>query len=125
MLSLIGNPSSLYLNRALHGRAKMANYISRVELHSASYEDYETLHGAMQRQGYSRTIVGDDGATYNLPTGTYDVSGTTASLAQALNAAEAAAKETKKKYSIIVAERTAARWTGLSKIETRSLVGKY
>jgi hypothetical protein len=57
MLSLIGNPSSLYLNRALHGRVKMANYISRVELHSASYEDYETLHGAMQRQGIRALLL--------------------------------------------------------------------
>jgi hypothetical protein len=93
----------------------MSSFISRVELHSATYQDYETLHAAMKRQGFSRTIVSNDGSTYYLPTGTYDVASTTSSLAQALTAAETAAKETNKKYSIVVAERIAATWAALSK----------
>ncbi|MGA2047278.1 MAG: hypothetical protein ABSG96_06275 [Terracidiphilus sp.] len=93
----------------------MASYIARVELHSASYEDYETLHATMLQRGFSRTIVGGDGATYFLPTGTYDVAATNATLDQAYNAAVAAAADTKKSYSLIVAVRGAAKWVGLAK----------
>jgi site-specific DNA-cytosine methylase len=51
------------------GKRKMANYIARVELHTATYEDYERLHASMQARGYSRTIAGDNGTVYKLPTG--------------------------------------------------------
>lgn len=93
----------------------MASYIARVELHSATYQDYEILHGAMGQRGFSRTILGSDGANYYLPTGTYDIASTSASLQQAFDAAVAATKETRMNYSIIVAERNAAKWVGLTK----------
>ncbi len=35
----------------------MAAFTTRVELHSAGYEDYETLHAAMEAEGFSRTIT--------------------------------------------------------------------
>ncbi len=92
----------------------MANYIARVELHKATYQDYEQLHANMAGRGYARTIVGDDGKTYQLPTGTYVARNATASLQVALDAAEEAATETGKAWSIIVADWSAARWNGLS-----------
>jgi hypothetical protein len=46
----------------------MSYYITRVELHYANYADYENLHAVMQRAGFSRVFVGDDGQTYHLPT---------------------------------------------------------
>jgi hypothetical protein len=48
----------------------MANYIAKVELHAASYDDYEELHDKMRQQGFSRQIRGGDGKDYHLPTGT-------------------------------------------------------
>jgi hypothetical protein len=51
----------------------MSNYIVRVELHSAGSEDYEILYAQMEQRDYSRTTVGSDGFTYELPTGTYVV----------------------------------------------------
>jgi hypothetical protein len=92
----------------------MASYLGRVELHYASDDDYQTLHAAMAQRGYSRMIVGGNGSTYYLPTGTYDIASTTISLQQALDAANAAAKTTGKNYSIIVAERSGAQWIGLA-----------
>jgi hypothetical protein len=92
----------------------MANYIARVELHRADNDDYEQLHTSMANKGYSRTIRSDDGKDYQLPTGTYVVSNTNVTIDTALNAAKAAANETGKSSSIIVADWTKASWNGLA-----------
>jgi len=86
----------------------MANYLARVELHNAKYEDYETLHEAMRQRGFVRTIVANNGKKYQLPTGTYVAEKTTATLEQAYSAAQAAATETGKSYWAIVVDWTAA-----------------
>ena len=91
----------------------MANFIARVELHSASYTDYENLHIYMQQYGYARTVRGDDGKTYQLPTGTYVSASATSSVAAALQGAVAAANATGKTSSVIVADWNSARWQGL------------
>lgn len=91
----------------------MPNYIARVELHSASYADYENLHVYMQHAGYERTIKGDDGKTYQLPTGTYVNNGRFPSLVVAQQAAVSAANATGKNSSVIVADWNSARWQGL------------
>lgn len=89
----------------------MANYLARVELHNAKYEDYETLHEAMRQRGFVRTIVANDGKKYQLPTGTYVAEKTTATLEQAYSAAQAAAKETGKSSWVIVVDWTSARFS--------------
>jgi hypothetical protein len=91
----------------------MANYLARVELHLASSGDYEKLHVSMQQRGYVRKITGEDGVVYQLPTGTYFVTGTSAVLSVALNAAVDAANETGKQSAVFVTDWQAARWYGL------------
>lgn len=91
----------------------MPNFIARVELHSASYADYENLHLFMQQRGYTRTLKGSEGKTYQLPTGTYISAGSMASANAALLAAVAAANATGRASSVIVAEWTSATWQGL------------
>jgi len=93
----------------------MASYLARVELHSATYQDYEKLHGFMQNRGFTRTIKGDDGFTYRLPTGTYVAVNASASLDTALRAATEAAAETGRTFSAIVADWNSARWQGLER----------
>ncbi len=93
----------------------MSSYIARVELHAASYEDYEKLHGSMQKRGYARTIQGTEGAVYKLPTGTYVVRESNVTIDAALNAAVDAANETGKKSAVIVADWTQASWRGLER----------
>jgi|HubBroStandDraft_1064217.scaffolds.fasta_scaffold18112_4 hypothetical protein len=88
----------------------MANYLARVELHKATYDDYETLHAAMSRRGFGRTIVSNDGTTYRLPTGTYVVEGTNATLERAYDAAVAAAADTGKSSWVIAVDWSAARF---------------
>jgi hypothetical protein len=68
----------------------------------------------MQTRGYSRTIVGGNGAVYKLPTGTYVARNTSVAIDVALNAAVAAAQETGKSSAVIVADWTQASWQGLS-----------
>lgn len=91
----------------------MANYIARVELHAATYEDYESLHGSMQSRGYSRTIASDNGVVYKMPTGTYVARNSNAAIDVALSAAGAAAQETGKCSPVIVADWTQVTWQGL------------
>jgi hypothetical protein len=69
----------------------------------------------MQRRGYVRTITGEDGAIYQLPTGTYFVTGTSAVLSVVLNAAVDAANETGKQSAVFVTDWQSARWYGLAK----------
>ena len=88
----------------------MANDIARVELHAATYDDYETLHAAMEQRGYSRTIATDGGAVYQLPTGTYVMRNANISLQEAFNRAQAAAQATGRSSSIIVTDWTSARF---------------
>ena len=49
----------------------MANYMVRVELFKANGEDYSDLHEKMEAIGLKRTVVFDDGKTYDMPIGTY------------------------------------------------------
>jgi hypothetical protein len=93
----------------------MANYIARVELKGAVPEDYERLNLSMQQRGYVRKITGEDGVIYQLPTGTYFVTDTSAVLEVALRAAVEAADETGKKAAVIVTDWNSARWSGLEK----------
>jgi hypothetical protein len=88
----------------------MANFVARIELHNANYDDYETLHAAAIRRGFSRTIVADNGGKYQLPTGTYMAEGTNATLQQAYDAARAAATETRKTFLVVVADWTSAKF---------------
>jgi hypothetical protein len=93
----------------------MANYLARVELHLAAPEDYERLHLGMEERGYVRQVTGEDGVIYQLPAGTYFVTGSSAMLHVALNAAVEAANETGKKSAVMVADWRSVSWSGLAK----------
>ena len=47
----------------------MAQFTVRIELHEAQRADYETLHAAMERRGFSRLITGDNGINSRLEVG--------------------------------------------------------
>jgi hypothetical protein len=81
----------------------MAQFTVRVELHDAQWADYNALHAAMGRQGFSRLIRGDDGGIYQLPWAEYDRDVNLTS-AQVLAAAQNAANATGRRYSLLVTE---------------------
>ena len=97
----------------------MPTFITRVELHDATYQDYVKLHGFMGLEGFTNTIRGDDGGVYQLPPAEYHlVANCTAS--QARDKASAAAQKTLKKFAVIASEYTAAAWVGLAKAQSRA-----
>lgn len=93
--------------------AKLSYYVTRVELHGASYEDYQNLHGAMQRAGFSRLIVGNDGQTYHLPTAEYAIVGDY-DVAAVRAAAATAATTTGKTFAVVVTKGASVSWQGLA-----------
>jgi hypothetical protein len=91
----------------------MRNYLVRVELHDATWDDYESLHAEMADRGFSREITGDDGVSYQLPTAEYVIN--TASAVERVRALAAeAATTTRRKFGVIVAEFSRSAWTGLA-----------
>jgi hypothetical protein len=97
-------------------RLFVSNYIVRVELHSASDEDYALLHAQMKLRGFSQTILASDRSTYLLPAATYVMTLAAVTLDQASHVAIAAAQATGKEYSLIITNWTNAQWSGLPKI---------
>ncbi|MGH9436332.1 MAG: type V toxin-antitoxin system endoribonuclease antitoxin GhoS [Candidatus Acidiferrales bacterium] len=91
----------------------MAQFTIRVELHEAQWTDYDTLHAAMARQGFSRLVTADDGRSYQLPWAEYNGTAALTSM-QVLGAAQTAANSTGKKNSVLVTESKSRAWSGLA-----------
>jgi hypothetical protein len=91
----------------------MGNYLVRVELHSATWDDYESLHAEMADRGFSREITGADGVSYQLPTAEYVIYSESA-LERVRALAAEAAKTTGRKFGVIVAEYSRSAWAGLA-----------
>jgi hypothetical protein len=91
----------------------MANFTIRVELHQATFSDYEILHAAMEKQGFSRLITADDGKTYHMPWAEYNGSGNLSS-SQVRDIARTAANTTGKENAVFVTEAQSRAWIGLA-----------
>ena len=92
----------------------MAQFTTRVELHSAGEFHYQVLHREMAARGFSRTVRADSGDTYHLPTAEYDCT-TNEPRSAVLAAAQAAAVQTGKGASILVTQSAGRTWSGLPK----------
>lgn len=90
----------------------MAKYLVRVELHAASWDDYEALHAEMADRGFGREITGDNGRSYKLPTAEYVIHAEGGVEGVRALAAEAA-KTTGRKFGVIVAQYSRSAWVGL------------
>jgi hypothetical protein len=93
----------------------MMSFTTRIELHSATWQDYSNLHTHMENAGFSRTILGDNGVTYALPTAEYVATGNY-TIQQVYAAANTAAAATGKSAAVFVSETTRWRWGGLSPV---------
>src|SRR5438128_1328616 len=94
---------------------QMPTFTVRVELHDAADDDYETLHSAMERSGFSRQITGSDGDVYHLPTAEYERKGSL-TRQEVLDSANGAASTTGKKHGILVTESAGRKWSGLEQV---------
>jgi len=93
----------------------MASFTTRVELHYANEDDYETLHEEMAKQGFKRTITASDGITYHLPTAEYNYIGDKTK-DQVLDKAKTAAEKTRKNFCTLVTESNGRTWYNLEKV---------
>jgi hypothetical protein len=93
----------------------MPSFTVRVELHEATWTDYETLHDQMGAEGFRRTIRSDDGITYHLPTAEYDMTGLT-ERSDVLDKAKTAAARTRKNFGVLVTESNGRTWFGLPQV---------
>jgi hypothetical protein len=91
----------------------MSSFLTRIELHGATWDEYEQLHAEMRARGFSREITSDDGLRYQLPTAEYVIR-TTEGLDAVRALAAAAAKTTGRKFGVIVAEYSRSGWVGLA-----------
>lgn len=90
----------------------MADFTVRVELHQGTLADYQTLHAAMEQQGFSRFIKADGGQIYQMPWAEYTCSGNLSSV-QVTDIARSAADTTGKANAIFVTEANSRAWIGL------------
>ena len=92
----------------------MSYFVTRVVLHHTSVkEDYSALHAAMESNGFSRTVWGDDGKQYHLPPAEYLLMGSHA-IADVRASAVRAATSTGKYVSVLVTEGSSLNWQGLT-----------
>jgi hypothetical protein len=90
----------------------MVNYLIRVEMHGATYADYERLHSLLAAKSVTNFIWGDNKVRYRLPTAMYTYSGTE-NLDQVRAAVVQIAAVVKPKPSVIVTVSGASAWEGL------------
>jgi hypothetical protein len=95
----------------------MTQFTVRVELHDAQRSDYDNLHAAMTRHGFSRLITADDGSVYRLPWAEYDGSANLTST-EILGVAQTAANSTGKRNSVLVTEARSRTQSGLSLVRS-------
>lgn len=91
----------------------MTSFTTRVELHGATGDDYERLHEAMARAGFTRTIAGVDAngksGTWHLPTAEYDLS-STSTCSQVRDLAKGIADRVKPGAWVLVTQVADRRW---------------
>jgi hypothetical protein len=90
----------------------MAKFTTRVQLNGRpTAEDYENLHKAMKRKGFSRIIASDKG-TYWLPHAEYNREANI-TRDKVLEDARAAAGTISSDYQVLVTESAGRTWHGL------------
>ena len=97
----------------------MGSFNTRIELHEANYQDYVNLHSYMAHEGYTTTIVANDGSRYHLPTAEYNLVDN-CTIAQALEKAQRAAQKTRKRFAAVVSEYVSCHWAGLEQVRRTS-----
>jgi hypothetical protein len=94
----------------------MPQFIIRIELHEAKGDDYRKLHSAMGHHGFLRTITGQDGIVYLLPTAEYLRFGPGLTAEKVREDAIAGASTVSEKCAILVAETNGPIvWRGLGR----------
>jgi len=92
----------------------MPQFIVRIELPGAKDEEYNKLHSAMGHHGFLRTITGNDGTVYLLPSAEYIRYGADLTAEKVRGDAIAGASTMFEKFVVLVAETNGPIvWSGL------------
>ena len=92
----------------------MARYTIRIELHDATWDDYEEMYQHLAAQGITDIIASGDGVSYKMPPAEYNYDGT-ATRDQVLEMAKASAGKVVRSYAVLVTESDGRTWHGLAK----------
>jgi len=93
----------------------MDTFMTSIELHDANRKYCVKLHAAMTAQGFSNTIMANDGAVYELPPAEYYLSGNLTA-AEVLKRAQTAASSVKHSHAAMVSETNGSTWSGLRQV---------
>jgi hypothetical protein len=94
----------------------MPQFIIRIELPGAKDEAYSKLNSAMGHHGFLRTITGNDGIVYLLPTAVYIRYGLDLTAEKVREDAIAGASTMFEKFAVLVAETNGPIvWSGLGR----------
>ncbi|WP_167153184.1 hypothetical protein [Burkholderia sp. Cy-647] len=96
----------------IHEEMSMARFVVRVELHSATWQDYENLHVRMNAIGLGRKIQGANGVWHDLPPAEYYGEGDV-SRDDVLAGVKAVAEKVKTSFSVLVTESVTSAWYNL------------
>ena len=92
----------------------MASYTIRIELHDATWDEYEEMYEYLAAQGITDIITSDQGVNYKMPPAEYNYTGD-AARSQVLEMAKASAARVVQSYAVLVTQSGGRTWHGLAK----------
>jgi hypothetical protein len=95
----------------------MSKFTVRVQLEGASLDEYPSLHEAMSKAGFSKTISSKNQTHYQLPRAEYAYEGNSITATDVLKKVKDVAKSTERDYAILVTESKNRAWYGLAVAE--------
>jgi hypothetical protein len=93
----------------------MSMFTVRVELHSATWQDYTNLAKDLAVKGITDVITADDGKRYKMPPAEYNYVGNE-SIDAVYNAAVASAVGTGRNHAVLVSEAVRRKWMGAPQV---------
>lgn len=95
----------------------MANFTIRVELHgNNSIEKYNILHEEMFKNDFSKTIIGQNGLEYYLPSAEYNITSNLTNKLLLENINKIVSQITND-YSVLITRSASRTWHNLKKVE--------
>lgn len=92
----------------------MARFTVRIELHSATWEEYEAMYTHLESAGFSDIVKNSKGVEYKMPPAEYNFDGDLTT-DEVLALANACAAKVVASYAVLVTKTLQRRWSGLEK----------
>ena len=94
----------------------MSVFIVRIELHDAVEEEYEKLHKAMSKSGFSRTVLDTNKVEFHLPKAEYGMS-TDLEPVKVMDIVTRAAQQTHKMFGILLTQAQGVTFYNLAPVK--------